>query len=150
MPIIAFPPMWSAGTNGKVRGPVIYIDFDAIASKKDLDSYRGKLKNAIIFTEPKQEMIPHLSTLPETYTEDELDEMVEIHVESKASLKKRNRPHNEKKVSKRQIIDFIFAEGAAVIASPDGLMQSSVVMATFVYHTAMRDELLPRIPPIQR
>jgi len=33
---------------------------------------------------------------------------------------------------------------------PEGLMQSSVVMATFVYHTAMRDELLPRIPPITR
>ncbi|MCK4931812.1 MAG: M20/M25/M40 family metallo-hydrolase [Candidatus Aminicenantes bacterium] len=120
MPIIAYPPMWSAGTKGKVRGPVVYINFDAITSEKDLDQYRGKLKNTIIFTRPKQEMIPHLSTLPETYTEDELDEMAEIHVGPKVSPKKRNRPHYEKKVSKRQIIDFIFAEGAAVIASPDG------------------------------
>jgi hypothetical protein len=31
---------------------------------------------------------------------------------------------------------------------PEGLMQSSVVIATFVYHTAMRDELLPRITPV--
>ncbi len=29
---------------------------------------------------------------------------------------------------------------------PEGLMQSAVVMATFIYHTAMRDELLPRLP----
>jgi hypothetical protein len=28
----------------------------------------------------------------------------------------------------------------------DDLMQSAVIMASFVYHTAMRDELLPRKP----
>ena len=32
---------------------------------------------------------------------------------------------------------------------PEGLMQAAVVMATFVYHTAMRDDLLPRIAPVQ-
>lgn len=120
MPVIAYPPMWSAGTNGKVRGPVVCINFDAINSEKDLDPYRGKLKNAIIFTDPKQEMIPHLSTLPETYTEEELDEMSKIHVGPKVPRNKQNRPHYERNVSKRQLIDFVFGEGAVVIAAPDG------------------------------
>jgi Zn-dependent M28 family amino/carboxypeptidase len=31
---------------------------------------------------------------------------------------------------------------------PDGLKQASVVLATFVYHAAMRDEKLPRIAPL--
>ncbi len=31
---------------------------------------------------------------------------------------------------------------------PEDLMQASVVMATFVYHAAMRDEKLPRIVPV--
>ncbi len=31
---------------------------------------------------------------------------------------------------------------------PEGLIQSSVVMATFAYHAAMRDEKLPRIAPL--
>ena len=30
---------------------------------------------------------------------------------------------------------------------PEGLMQASVVMATFAYHAAMRDEKLPRVAP---
>lgn len=120
MPIIAYPPMWSAGTKGKVRGPVIYINFDAINSEKDLDPYRGKLKNAIIFTESKQEMIPHLSTSPETYTKAELDEMSKVHVGPRVPRKKQKRPQYERKVSKRQIVDFVFAEGAAAIAAPDG------------------------------
>ncbi|MCK5557172.1 MAG: M28 family peptidase, partial [Candidatus Hydrogenedentes bacterium] len=31
---------------------------------------------------------------------------------------------------------------------PEGLMQASVVLATFAYHAAMRDEKLPRIAPL--
>jgi len=31
---------------------------------------------------------------------------------------------------------------------PDGMMQTSVVVATFVYHAAMRDEKLPRVWPL--
>ncbi len=27
------------------------------------------------------------------------------------------------------------------------LMQASAIMASFVYHTAMRKEMLPRVPP---
>jgi len=30
---------------------------------------------------------------------------------------------------------------------PEGLMQSAVVLATFAYHAAMRDEKLPRVAP---
>jgi len=120
MPIIAYPPMWSAGTNGKVRGPVIHINFDEINSEKDLETYRGKLRNAIIFMKPKQEMIPHLSTLPDKYTEDELDEMAKIHIGPNVSKESRKRRLYTKKISRRQIIDFVFAEGAAAIAAPDG------------------------------
>ena len=30
---------------------------------------------------------------------------------------------------------------------PEDLFQSAIVMAAFVYHTAMRDQMLPRKPP---
>jgi len=29
---------------------------------------------------------------------------------------------------------------------PEDLMQSAVIMASFVYHTAMREEMIPRKP----
>ena len=31
---------------------------------------------------------------------------------------------------------------------PEDLMANSVIMATFVYHAAMRDEKLPRVAPL--
>ena len=47
MPIIGFPVMWSSGTTGKIRAPAIHINFDEITSEADLESYQGKLKDAV-------------------------------------------------------------------------------------------------------
>jgi hypothetical protein len=33
---------------------------------------------------------------------------------------------------------------------PEYLKQGAVVIASFAYHTAMRDEKLPRIPSVQK
>ena len=41
MPIIAYPATWSKGTDGKVRGPAVYINFNEITSEKDLEPYSG-------------------------------------------------------------------------------------------------------------
>jgi carboxypeptidase Q len=38
---------WAPGTNGKVRGPVVFVKAD---KKEDLEQYRGKLKGAIVIT----------------------------------------------------------------------------------------------------
>ena len=43
MPIIAYPATWSAGTDGKIRGPAIYMNFDEIISAADLEPYRGHI-----------------------------------------------------------------------------------------------------------
>ena len=48
MPIIAYPPSWSAGTDGKVRGPVVYINFDDIESEEDLSAFVGELGGSIL------------------------------------------------------------------------------------------------------
>lgn len=42
---------WAPGTNGKLRGPVVYFDAPTVA---DFEKYRGKLKGAIvIYQQPK-------------------------------------------------------------------------------------------------
>jgi len=38
---------WGPNTNGKVRGPVVYVK---AANKDELDAYKGKLKGAIVIT----------------------------------------------------------------------------------------------------
>ena len=120
MPIIAYPVTWSSGTNGKIQGPVVYINFEDIAAKADLDTYRGKLKNAIVFTKPKQEISPHFEGLIESYSDAELDERAKIRIGQKEERQRRRRTHPEDELTRQQIIDILFEEGAAVMAGPDG------------------------------
>jgi carboxypeptidase Q len=46
--IIAIPKAWTPGTNGLIKGDVIYLKVDSVA---DLAKYKGKLKGKIVITE---------------------------------------------------------------------------------------------------
>ncbi len=118
MPIIAFPATWSKGTDGKVRGPAVYINFNDIASKQDLEQYEGKLKKAVILTHPKQKITPHFEPGATRFTEEELDEMAKMPVGPRRSEQRRRRKHQG--LSKQEILDFVFGEGAAAIVRTDG------------------------------
>ncbi len=128
MPVIAYPAPWSSGTDGKIRAHAIYINFDEIVSEKDLEQYRGKLKNTIIFIRPEQKLSPHFEPIATKFTEEQLDEMAKIPIAPKVSVldlyllrQERTRPNpSEGKLTSQQIIDFVFAEGAVAIAHPDG------------------------------
>jgi carboxypeptidase Q len=134
MPIIAYPTTWSAGTDGKVRGPVIYINFDEITSKEDLEQYRGKLRNAIIFTRPKQEITPHFEPMATRFTKEQLDELARIPVGPRVPEERRGRSPGRERLSRQQIIDFVFAEGTAAIVRTDGQSDfGTVVVANSRY-----------------
>ena len=121
MTILAWPTTWSAGTNGKVRGNARYINFDAITALDDLEPYRGKLKNAVILTNPKQEVTPLFPNLNEHIPKAELDAMAKAKLPAADSerLRRERRPQ-EDRISRQEIIDFVFAEGAAAIVRTDG------------------------------
>jgi Zn-dependent M28 family amino/carboxypeptidase len=46
---------WSPGTNGVVRGPVVYFD---AKTKEDFDKFRGKLKGAIVIYQEPESLSP--------------------------------------------------------------------------------------------
>src|SRR5882672_11747749 len=46
---------WSPGTNGVVRGPVVYFD---AKSKADFEKFRGKLKGAIVIYQEPERLSP--------------------------------------------------------------------------------------------
>ena len=50
-PIRAYPKAWSAGTNGKVSAPVIFVEAKSV---EDLEKYKGKLKGAIVLQKDVQ------------------------------------------------------------------------------------------------
>ena len=53
IPLIAYPKAWSPATNGAVTGDVVYLD---AKTEADLEKYRGKLKGAIVLTQPTREL----------------------------------------------------------------------------------------------
>ena len=122
MPIIAYPAPWTAGTNGRVQAGVIYIDFGDIRSKEDLEQYRGKVKDKIIFTVPKQEIKPHFEPIATKFTEEQLDEMSKISVGSTDS-EYRDRGEGrrrEKRFTRKDVVDFMASQGAVAVVRTDG------------------------------
>jgi hypothetical protein len=141
MPIIGFPVTWSSGTNGKVRAQAIHINFEEIASEEDLEQYRGMLEHRIILISPEQKISPHLGVemrggdgtffpngYPVTLTEERLDEMSKIPLtprispleEELANQRRRRNRRRDVGLSRQEIVDFVFSEGAVAIVHPDG------------------------------
>ena len=119
MPIIAYPATWSAGTDGKIEGPAIYMNFDEIISAADLEPYREKLTNAVIFTAPMRELDPHFESPATKFTTEQLNGMAEIPVGPQAARVERIHPR-EGKLPQQQIVDFVLDQGAAVMVRTDG------------------------------
>jgi len=106
-----------------------------------LAQYSGNLRNAIIFTVPKQKM--YLRWTPEAvlYSNEMLDEMAQIptmddkeeyieNIPRAPELDRRIRPVY--KFPRRRIIDFLLSEGIAAIAATDGLYDDGTVQVTRV------------------
>jgi hypothetical protein len=54
-PLVAYPKAWSPGTNGTVRGEVVFLD---VKTASDLDRYKGKLKGKIVLFSPARRVDP--------------------------------------------------------------------------------------------
>ena len=53
IPLIAYPKAWSPGTNGEIVGDVVYVD---AKNEAELQSFKGRLKGAIVLTAPMREV----------------------------------------------------------------------------------------------
>ena len=53
IPLIAYPKAWSPATKGAVTGNVVYLD---AKNEADLEKYKGKLKGAIVLTQPTRDL----------------------------------------------------------------------------------------------
>ena len=131
MPIIAYPQSWSSPTNGNVRGPAVHINFEKITSEEDLGEYKGKLKDAVIFSAPKRLLTPSFEPEAVLLSKEQLDEMARIKISPPASDRnERNRETDE--FPRRKILDFVFSEGAAAVVSPCQVYDDGTVMVTKV------------------
>ena len=69
-PVIAYAAAWTPGTNGTVTGEVVRVQAD---SAKDLERYRGKLRNAFVMLVAARQLNPKFTADAERYTQAELD-----------------------------------------------------------------------------
>jgi hypothetical protein len=68
-PLIACPQAWSPGLNRPLTADVIYLGG---VSSSNLDSYKGKLKDAIVLVTPMRELLPRFEPLASRQTESNL------------------------------------------------------------------------------
>jgi carboxypeptidase Q len=140
MPVIAYPESWSSPTDGKVRGPVVYINFQEIESLSDLEQYRGKLKNAIIFSNPKQEM--KLGWEPEAvvFTDEQLDRMAETPIFPPQPQVRRR---DSGALAWRRIVDLLMVENIAAIVKTDNFHDDGTVRVTRISGTPWAPDAPP-------
>lgn len=72
MPIIGYPKAWTAGLNGMLEGTPVLID---AKKPEELDKYKGKLKDAIVFIQGEQELETSFEPDAKRFSEKELDEL---------------------------------------------------------------------------
>jgi len=144
MPVIAYPLSWTSGTNGKVTGKVIFIDFENIKSESDLLQYKGNVKDAIIFTQPVRELTPRTSPDVVRRTQEYLDERSEIPMVPREQRDQRRRRRQESdSMPRNEIMSFLYSEGAAVFVDPGRTGWGTV----HVFGRLLRTKDAPKPPP---
>jgi carboxypeptidase Q len=71
-PLIAYPKAWTPGTNGPVTGEAVMA---VIASDKDFDTYRGKLRGKFALSVAMRDVPPQFEAPGHRYTEAELADL---------------------------------------------------------------------------
>jgi carboxypeptidase Q len=131
MPLIAYPLSWSTPTDGKMRGPVVFVNFQNVSSLSDLNPFKGKLRGAIVFSSPIRKLEP--SFLPDAVllSKEQLDRMASIPVKVKKQNQK-SRYEKNAGLPRREIVDFLISEDVAAVVSCEQVYDDGVVMVTKV------------------
>lgn len=114
--LIAYPKAWSPGTNGTVRGEVVFLD---ARTPDDLARYKGKLRGKIVLLYPARQVEPNFSPLALRTTDEELTKLANAKPASseqqRFQMSAERRARFELNYKKWQML---YAEGAAVVLEP--------------------------------
>jgi carboxypeptidase Q len=71
-PLIAYPKAWTPGTNGPVSGDAVMA---VIATEKDFDTFRGKLRGKFVLATAMRDVPAHFEAPGHRYTDSELADL---------------------------------------------------------------------------
>jgi hypothetical protein len=113
--LIAYPKAWSPGTNGTVRGEVVFLNAKTL---EDLGNYKGKLEGKIVLFSPARAVAPNFQPEPHRTTDDELLKLEDARPPGES-------PRSGMNPERRAEVDLIFnkwrlvySEGAAAVLEP--------------------------------
>ena len=125
--LIAYPKAWSPGTNGAVRGEVVYLD---VKTEADLAKYKGKLKGRIVLLSPARPVEPNFAPLAQRTTDEELLKLANAKPATEGSQRFQMSPEQRARVELNyQKWQLLYAEGVAVVLEP-GSGDGGVVYVT--------------------
>jgi len=140
-PLIAYPKAWSPGTNGKVRGEVVFLD---AKSATDLDKYKGKLKGKIVLFSPVRRVDPLFDPPAQRQTDEQLQRLANAQPSGESrpfQFTPEQRAAEELNYRKWQLLQ---SENAAVVLEP------SYHDAGTVYVTSATVPYPPAVPYEER
>jgi carboxypeptidase Q len=107
-PILAYAKPWTLGTQGKVRGqPVLAV----VRTKADLEKWRGKLKGAIVLTDPPRRVHPSFTAYARRYNDKDLMEIMETPIPIQPKDEGREKPE----VKWEELVKFFNDERVALL-----------------------------------
>lgn len=113
--LIAYPKAWSPGTNGTVRGEVVFLDVKTAA---DLAKYKGKLAGKIVLLTPARQVEPNFAPLAARTTDEELLKLANFKPPASTppfQISPERRASMDLNYQKWQML---YSEGAAVVLEP--------------------------------
>jgi carboxypeptidase Q len=140
-PLIAYPKAWSPGTNGMVRGDVVFLD---VKTATDLEKYKGKLRGKIVLFSAARHVDPLFEPPAQRQSDEDLRRLASAPPPGEMKpfqFTPDQRAAEELNYRKWQ---FVASEGAAVVLQP------SYADAGTVYVTSATVPNPPDVPFNQR
>ncbi len=109
-PVQGFPLAYTSGTDGKITGQVVIAE---INDRKDLEKFKGKLNNKIVLISPLLVLDPAKPNFAKRRTEENLKSLIKPAFPSPSAI--RRRAANPNRVSSVERLNFLKAEGAALV-----------------------------------
>jgi hypothetical protein len=107
-PILAYPVPWTSSTKGKISGqPMIAL----INSKADLEKYKGKLKGAIVFTQPPRRTHPSFKPIASRLSDQDLKELTETPI----PVKPKEEEKKPDELKWEELVEFYRSEDVGVL-----------------------------------
>ncbi|MBM3789246.1 MAG: M20/M25/M40 family metallo-hydrolase, partial [Acidobacteria bacterium] len=143
MPIVAYAKPWTAATRGKLRGSPRRVD---IKTRADLDRHRGKLKGAIVLTDPPRATRPVFQPIARRLEEPDLRKLMETPIPVRPQEPARTDDSSELKWL--ELEEYFRAEEVGVLIESSSPARSDYgTVRVDAYEGNGKDHVTPDRPP---